>query len=212
MHRARTDFEKDQRRIDLLNAAIDEFFEKGFSAARLDDIAARAGVSKGSVYLYFKSKEELFTSLTNLHAKPVVDFVIEQMNNTSSIKDLATILTEFVPNTIRQTRVPQLIKILIGDAPNFPEMVAEYRQNVIDRVLLALTELIKRSQTAGDVRDCDPAMAARLTISPMVLSSIWTIVVEPSGGDRLDIRSLIKTHFDILLRGLAPDDAEKARP
>lgn len=203
MQRARTDQAKDERRQAFLAAALDEFFERGFAAARMDDIAKRAGLSKGAIYLYFDSKEALFTELIESIAVPNIERVITVVDTVPSATEALQGAMAIAPQIVRQTPLPRIAKILIADAGAFPDVVRGYRRNIVDRGLAAIAALLERGAAAGEFEVEDPQLTARLVVAPMIFSAIWTVVFEIDPEARLDVEALFKLHERMLLRALS---------
>ena len=202
MLRARTDEAKELRRRALLDAALAEFFERGFSAARMDDIAARAKLSKGTLYLYFDSKEALFTSLVETFAIPnIVMFEAAVQNAGSGVAAIRTFM-KIAPSVIRESPLPKIAKILIADAPAFPEIVTAYREQVIERALGVIVSALRAAKEAGEIEIGDPRLTARLVIAPVLMSAIWRIVFEHDPAAKIDLDALFAEHEKMLLRGL----------
>lgn len=204
MLRARTAAAKDERRQALLNAALDEFFERGFTAARMDDIARRAGLSKGTLYLYFDSKDALFIALIETVAAPNVEKVEQLAASAPSAAAALHALTGFMPHVIRETSLPRVVKVLLADAGAFPDVVRRYRSQVIDRVLAAVAKVLERGQLSGELSVDDPRLTARLVVAPVILSAIWRVVFEIDPEAKVDLDALFALHEKMLLRALAP--------
>lgn len=202
--RARTREAKDERRQAALAAALDEFFERGFSAARMDDIARRAGVSKGALYLYFDSKEALFTALIDEFAVPNVERLESVARQAGSGADAIRALMRFAPTLVSESPVPKIIKVLISDAFTFPRVVAAYRRNVIERALGVVARALENAQACGEFDIEDPQLTARLVAAPLVLSAIWRVVFESDSDKRVDVHALFRLHEKLLLRALRP--------
>ena len=203
MKRARSDNEKDARRRLLLTAALDEFFERGFSAARMEDIATRVNLSKGTVYLYFESKDELFRELIQTLAVPNLE-TIERMTRTApSFEAAMSAIATFAPQLIRETHLHKPMKVLSGDSHNFPEIVKSYRFEVIDRVLAAITALLQNAHDAGEISVVDAALTARLVVAPMVMSMLWQAVFAPTDRVPIDLETLFQLHAENMKRALA---------
>jgi len=203
--RARTDHAKEDRRQILLAAALDEFFDRGFAAARMDDIARRAGVSKGALYLYFPSKEAMFQALVETYAVPNDEQVEALVAGAGSGRQALAALAQFAPLAIRATPLPRIVKVLVGDARAFPQLLASYRALVIDRALGALARLIEIGQQRGEFAPGDPAMLARLVAAPILFAALWVVMFEESPEARLDIEALMATHVGLLERALRSD-------
>ena len=206
MKRARTDAAKDERRLALLEAALEEFYQRGFSAARMDDVAARAGVSKGTLYLYFKSKDELFKAIVDTFAIPNVEHVESMAAMAPTGLGGLRSIARFAPTLIRHSRVPKLMKILVGDSTAFPETVRTYRVMVLDRLLGVLSGALARAHEAGEAHVPDPALTARIVIAPIALSGMWHVLFGDDPDAQVDLESLFELHVDLLQRALAVPD------
>lgn len=199
MQRARTQEAKEERRQALLAAALDEFFERGFTAARMDDIAARADLSKGSLYLYFDSKDALFAALVEEYALPNVARI--EAFAQSGLSGLSMML-RMAPALIRETPIPKIMKVLISEAPSFPEMATAYRRQVIERGLGAMTAMLKKANDAGEITINDPKLTARLVVAPMVMSALWRVAFEHDAEARVDLDALFAAYEPMLMRAL----------
>ena len=191
------------RPTEILGAALELFAEKGFSATRMDDVAARAGLSKAGVYLYFKDKTALLKALVEemAGANVAVARGIVEAHQGPVSPLIATILA-FLGGQLRHTRFPELVKIVISESRNHPEVGRLYLDSVIGQGLPLFEGLIRRGIAAGEFRAVDPAFAARVMISPMLLAVIWKTVFEPIGAEALDIEGFAAQHADIFLKGI----------
>jgi AcrR family transcriptional regulator len=202
--RARTDEAKDERRAAFLTAAMDVFFDKGFAAARVDDIARQAGLSKGTLYLYFENKEAMFQGLVDTVAVPKLDHMEQMVQAAPSAAVALGGLLRFAAEMIRGSMLPRLVKILVGDGGQFPEVALSYRQAVIDRGLALITALLERGQASGEFALEDAPLTARLVVAPVVFSMIWHILFEKKPDDYVDLDALFALHHTLLMRALAP--------
>ncbi|WP_084398652.1 TetR/AcrR family transcriptional regulator [Henriciella aquimarina] len=206
MLRARTDEAKDERRHALLGAALDEFFEKGFAAARMVDVARRAGLSKGTLYLYFDSKEAMFRALIETLTKPSIDQLEQMAEAAHSLEETFLGLRQFAPVIIRETDVPRLMKVLIGDSHTFPEIVRAYRMQLIERVLGIMTAVLRRAHKAGEIHVAAPELTARLVVAPIIMSGIWQALFSDEPDAAVDLDALFRLHTDLLLKALKTGD------
>lgn len=202
MRRANTDAAKDLRRNQFLEAGLQEFFERGFSLAKMENIARRAGVSKGTLYLYFDSKQDLFMAIVSSVAVPRVEMLEGILCQADDFELALDLLVNALPMMIQDSKLPMLAKVLIGDAFAFPEVVKRYRQDVIERALASLTDLIQRGCESGQLHTDNPHNAARLMVAPVIFSAIWTVVFEQGAEQKLDLTSLFQTHKSMLLKAL----------
>lgn len=197
---------KDARPAELLDAALDVFFEKGFAAARLEDIAARAGVSKGTVYLYFNSKEDVFDAL--IRAIPVAN--VEQVralagDPTIPADELLGRVLRFIGTLIRDPRMIKFPRLIVGEAANFPKLAETYKREVISRGAAILTRIIERGIEEGRLRKVDPQHAAYAAIAPLLFTAIWRTTFEQFDVTPLDADAFIEQHIETFLRGLKPE-------
>jgi AcrR family transcriptional regulator len=202
MKRARTQEAKEERKHALLDAALDEFFERGFDAARMDDIAARANLSKGTLYLYFDSKEALFHSLVETIAIPNIEAIEEAANSTPTFESAIRTMMALAPKLLRTTNMPKLMKVITANATIFPETAKAFRKNVPERVLDAIAKLLRRAHEAGEISVNDPDLTARLVVAPIVFSTMWHFTFEDDPEAQVDHEKLFALHADMLLRAL----------
>jgi AcrR family transcriptional regulator len=194
---------KEARPGELLDAALDVFFEKGFAAARLEDIAARAGVSKGTVYLYFKSKDDVFEAL--VHAIPEAN--VEQLRAVASDESvpadetLRRVLT-FVGFVFRDERMMKFPRLFIGEGGRFPKIAETYKRIVISRGLNILSALIERGIEEGRFRNVDPKHAAYAALAPMLFGAIWKTTFERFDDAPLDAQAFGEQHNETFLKGI----------
>lgn len=204
MRRAVTDLDKKTRRNAFLEAALDEFFERGFVAARMEDIARRAHVTKGTLYLYYESKGALFAALVEEFAVPNIEKMERLAGEMPRAADALKALMGLAPILIRETPVPRILKVLIGDGGAFPELATAYRREAVDRVLSVIEGVLDRGRLNGEFVIDDAALAARLVVAPIVLSAIWTILFERDADTSVDLDALFELHGQFLLRALCP--------
>ncbi|HEX3653007.1 MAG TPA: TetR/AcrR family transcriptional regulator [Rhizomicrobium sp.] len=194
---------KEARPQEILEAALAVFAERGFAAARMDEVARRAGVTKGTIYLYFPSKEELFKSLV----REAIGGTLQQVTAFAETYDgSARAILESVLRTIgtlmRTSDRVVLPKIILAESGNFPELVRFYRFEIIEKGLALLQSIIRRGIARGEFRDVPPEHAARLCVAPLLLGALWRSTFAPFDPEPYDIGALVETHIDVLLRGL----------
>ena len=198
---------KGARPGELLDAALDLFVEKGYAATRLDDVAARAGVSKGTLYLYYASKEDLFKAVVRQNIVPLIEAFerdVAQSNATS-----AELLGEFFRqwwSSFGATRLPGIAKLVVGEAGNFPELARFFQQEVVLRNAMLLRSIIERGVRQGEFRQVDIDACLHLWISPMVMRALWEHSILPCcpPGLEVPIERFLATHLDFVLGALAP--------
>ena len=192
------------RPTEILAAALELFAEKGFSATRMEDVAARAGLSKAGVYLYFKDKTALLKALVNEMAGAnigVARGIVE--GHQGPVSPLIATILAFIARQMRHTRFPELIKIVISESRAHPDVGQLYLDSVVRQGLPLFEGLIRRGIASGEFRAVDPAFAAKAMIGPMLLAVIWKTVLEPIGAETLDIEAYAAQHTDIFLKGIS---------
>jgi AcrR family transcriptional regulator len=194
---------KAARPAEILDAALDCFAERGFAATRMDDVAVRAGVTKGTVYLYFKTKEELFTALVRSELLPIIERL-----EAASADVPATVLLERLMAIWAEHVVPSrgsvLSKLIIAEAGNFPEVAKFYLDEVIHRGRALLGSVLRRGVQTGEFRPIDVDRVVYCVIGPLLFSVLWRHSFEPHDEAPLDVAALCRAHLDTLLNGLRP--------
>lgn len=199
---------KAERPGEIVQAAMQVFADKGFAAARLDDIARRAGVSKGALYLYFETKEDIFRAVVELAIAPNVKGVLAAIAaHPGPLPDLLRTLAERMSALVTALPVGGVVKMVIGEAGNFPELARVWHDELVSHLLGALTEAIRRAQARGEVGAGDPRIMAIQVIGPMLLSVIWDAVFVPVGAPPFDVPSVARQHVETMIAGLAPQGA-----
>jgi len=194
---------KTARPAEIIAAALAVFTERGFSAARLDEIAARAGVSKGALYLYFDNKEALFRAVVHETVSPNVQAMAAMIGAYKGpFGDLVRLMLPRLAQLAALTPVGQVAKMVIGESRNFPELARVWHDEVIDHALGALAGLIEKRQATGEIRPGDPRAHAFGIIGPILMSLLWRETFTPVGGADLDVTAIARQHAETVLGGL----------
>lgn len=188
---------------EIAAAAYSVFAEKGFAAARLDDIAAAAGVSKGALYLYFETKQDIFEAVVREALAPNLD-VVEQLaeQHTGPFEELARTVFPGLAQVVTASPLGKVVKMVIGESGNFPELARIWHDTLIARGLGLLTRLIEKAQARGEIRPGDARAYAVGLMSPILLAVIFRETFEPVGGKPFDIPALMNQHLDVVLPGM----------
>jgi AcrR family transcriptional regulator len=189
---------------EVLDAALALFVEKGFAQTRVEDIAARAGLSKGAVYLYFPSKEAVLEGLVKRAVLPIADNALGVLENYAGDPRLVIgTALKLVAGRLSDPKVAAIPRLLIREMINFPEFAQMYREAVLDRVLPAVEKLIAHGISEGYFRPVDPALTIRSLVGPLVLHMMLAEIfgIMPAGG--IEIGRLIDNHLTILFDGLS---------
>jgi AcrR family transcriptional regulator len=195
---------KEARPSELTAAALELFVEKGFAATRLDDVAAHAGVSKGTLYLYFDSKEALFKAVIEQGIVPLFVAAEQQLVDfPGSSTDLLRYLLESWWQQIGGTHLAGVPKLIISESRNFPAVAQYYHDNVIVRGRALMRTVLQRGIERGEFRALDVETAIDVIISPLLMLAIWRSSLFFCGQET-NPQAFLKTHFDLLVQGLSP--------
>jgi len=187
----------------ILDAALAVFRNRGFGAARMDEIAQKAGISKGTIYLYFESKYALLEALIDCAMAPVAAQLkvmadtVQQGPVTPSLRAMLS----FAAKRISDPKTGAVPLLVISEAGQFPELARLYREHVIDVGLGAITALISHGAKTGEFRALNAAYVARLLVAPMIMQIVWSGIFAQPSDPPLDSRALIDLHVDIFLNG-----------
>ena len=195
---------------EVLDAALALFVEKGFAATRVEDIAVRAGLSKGAVYLYFPSKEAILEGLVKRAVLPIANNALGLLENyVGDPRPVISTALKMVAGRLADPRMVAIPRLLIREIINFPEFAQMYRREVLDRVIPAVQRLIQNGIDEGYFRKVDPELTLRSVIGPiiahMVISELFGI--RPAEG--LAVDRLIDNHLTILFDGLSAPQRER---
>ena len=192
---------KEDRPAEITAAALAAFAENGYAATRVDEVAKRAGVSKGLLYLYFKTKEELFKAVIRSFISPRIDALISNIE----ASDLSA--EEFIRGPFLQfaSSIPKspakiLLKLMVAEGPKHPELIAWYWENVVSRGIDALRTMIQRGVDNGEFRESALNEYPQLLVTPIFFSLLWTLLFQPYSN--LDTDHFISAHVDMVLTSI----------
>ncbi|MES2296366.1 MAG: TetR/AcrR family transcriptional regulator [Pseudomonadota bacterium] len=199
---------KDARPQELLAAALDLFVERGFAATRLEDVARRAGVSKGTLYLYFASKEELFKAVVRENIVPAIG---EAEDSIAGFEGHSAELMHAIMfgwwERIGATKSSAITKLMMAEAGNFPELAAFYNEEVIQRCTAMIRGMLARAVERGEFRPVNIDMLTQVLIAPMLTLMMWKHSICPCEQGGLDAHGFLDTFLDSVLRGVLPEGA-----
>jgi AcrR family transcriptional regulator len=199
---------KADRPGEIVRAAMDVFAEKGFAAARLDEIAARAGVSKGALYLYFETKEDLFRAVVGQVVAPnLAQVKAMAAAHPGPFSDLIRGLAGHVTNMVQTHPIGGVVKMVIGEARNFPELARVWHDDLVSQALGAVAAAIEAAQARGEVKPGDPRAYALQLMSPLLVGVIWRETFVPVGAEPFDLPALMRQHVETLLAGMLTESA-----
>lgn len=192
---------KADRPDELVDAAFHEFAERGYAETRLQDVAKRAGVSKGLPYLYFKTKEELFKAVLKGIVKPFLDRLfagVEQSDLTVEEFLRGPFLT-FARGFVRSRRA-RVLRLLIAEGPKHPDLTAFYASHVLAPAIDAMRAVLRRGLERGEFSNPDIVRFPQLIVAPVMLGAIWHQLF--SQHVELDLDAMLGVHVDNILRAL----------
>ena len=198
----------EDRPREICAAALQVFAEKGFAAAKLDEIARRAGVSKGTLYLYFKDKEELFRAVVRDNVSPNIDHLRDAiMASGLPFAQIAPMFLARLASVAATMPLGSVVKMVIGESGNFPELAKVWHDQVVSKALGVMVGLIEKAQAKGEVRPGDPRFHAFTLMGPMLMGLMYREVLQPAGGAPVDIEALARQHAETVLKGLLAETA-----
>lgn len=201
---------KEARPGELLAAALALFVEKGYAATRVEEVAARAGVSKGTLFLYFPSKEALFQAVVHENAgRHLADALRELARFRGSSADLLRSFLRRWWQLYGSTPAAGLSTLLMSESAHFPELARHYQDAVIAPAHELLRRLVQRGIERGEFRPVDVARLAHLIVAPLLQMVAWQQALGhccPQTGEDQPL-ALIDLHADLLVRGLRPEAA-----
>jgi len=197
---------KHARPRELLDAALDLFVEKGFAAARAEDIAARAGVSKATLYLYFRSKEELLNALIAERLACRIDIGAHKSNDARPSQDLLRDVMTAWRLALMEGHVGGLFKLVLTEAHNFPALAHFWSHEVIEPARRLVSRIVVRGIDRGEFRPVDPDAVVHALVLPTVIVCLHRHAIGPSAPDDSLMNSpdLFNRQMDLVLEGLVP--------
>jgi AcrR family transcriptional regulator len=190
---------KPRRREEILAAAFAEFAAHGYAATRMDDVAQRAAIAKGTIYLHFPDKERLFRAVVrSLIKKRVVAFAGAFRGPAPAL--FREMLSQMYAQVVRSETARGIVRLLIAESGKFPRLSDIYHQEVIGPGLRALRQMLKRGIASGEFRRAKALQFPQLLIAPGVLAIVWTLIF--GKRHRLDLDAYMKAHLDFVLGSL----------
>lgn len=195
------------RRDRILEAAREEFAERGFAAARLEDVAKRVGISRAALYLAFDGKEAMFRALVS---EVITEMMPKLLPSDYGTLPAPALLRAFVKNAMKRIASPDMAflpRLIVGEGRNFPELARFYHETALICVLGAIERLIIHGVERGEFACADPKMAARSVAGGVIFAALWRNVFEPVGAEALDIDWMAENHAGLILAGLRKETA-----
>ena len=193
---------KAERPQEILEAAFVEFSRNGYAMTTLDQIAEGAGVTKGTIYVYFENKEHLFISMVREVTKAALDTVHEMLEtHEGTTADLLRAQFSFIyQHIVEDRRRREVLRMLIAEAPRFPELADRYHQEILRPCLDMLRQAIRRGMDRGEFRNSAIVDLPQIVIAPIALVDLWMMMFDTRRP--LDLKAYFNAHLDLVLNGL----------
>ena len=207
--RARRARRKESRPSELLQAALELFIERGFAATRLEDVASRAGVSKGTLYLYFRSKDELFKAVVRGGILPAIakaEALVGQFAGSTS--DLLRAIVTGIWSSVGSTLLSGIPKLIISESGNFPDLAQFYYREVIQRGLAVMAGVLRRGVQRGELRKLDIDPVARAMMGPILLMMLWRHSFQRFESEPLAVERYFDSYLTLVLDGLRDPNSD----
>src|SRR6478752_7102226 len=182
-----------ERRDAILSAALDEFSTRGFAAARLDDVARRAGVAKGTIYLYFKDKEALFQELVRFQIGPVVGALEAVLASDLPLKVIVDNALDIFVREIYGTHRKQVLRLIISEGPRFPALAEFYYREVLAHILKAVRARLARAVERGEIEGDELVRFPQLLGAPGIVAIVWSGLFDRF--EPLDVRAMMRAYL-----------------
>src|SRR5436189_960514 len=195
---------KAARPAEIVTAALEVFVERGFAAARLEEVARRAGVTKGTVYLYFKNKEALFKAVVRETIVPVIakgEAMAQAF--TGSARELVERLVREYWRLVGETELAGIPKLMMAEAATFPQLTRFYYEEVVTRGHRLMAGVIERGIKNGEFRPVDVMIAAKLAMSPLIHATVARRAFASCMPEAFNVQQYLDTHIDLYLHGIA---------
>ncbi len=192
---------KEDRPAEIAEAALEAFAENGYEATRVDDVAKRAGVSKGLLYLYFKTKEELFKAVIRNFIVPKVD-ALELAVSTSELSAEAFLRGPFLEFAKQVPKSPArvLVRLMVAEGHKHRDLTDYYWDNVVSHGLEALRKVVEKGVRDGEFAPSALDNFPHILVSPIIFSVFWSIVFH--SHQTLDTDAMLEAHIDMILRAI----------
>ena len=197
---------KDARPDEIMLAALEVFSNRGFALTKLEDVARKAGVTKGTIYLYFHNKEALFKALVRETIVPVIakGETIAQAHRGSARELFVQLIREYW-RLVGETALSGIPRLMIAEARNFPELARFYYEEVVTRGHRLMAGVLERGVTAGEFRPVNVAVATKLAMAPLMHAVVATKAFAACMPEGFNIEKYLDTHIDLYLHGIATD-------
>lgn len=197
---------KEDRPSEITAAAMDEFAQNGYDATRVEAVAARAGVSKGLLYLYFKTKEELFKAVVRSFVTPKLQALQKAVDqNEHGVEAFLRGPFLKLVRELPRSRARHLVRLMIAEGPKHPDLTRWYWENVVSKGIAALRSLVASGVRSGELKPSSLETFPQLLMAPVMFSMIWTLIMQRHS--ELDTDAFIEANIDLLLTAVRNEAA-----
>jgi len=198
---------KEGRPQEILSAAFEEFAAHGYAAARLEDVARRCGIAKGTIYLYFKDKQGLFRAVVRSMIRPVFDQLIPFVEKFSGSAEelLCELQARHYAHVVRNERARAILRLLIAEGGQFPQLSEIFYREIIEPGVSALRQVLEKGEASGEFRKTTTKDFPQILVAPGLLAVMWILIL----GERyrFDLDSYMSAHRDFVLRSLRREES-----
>ena len=185
-----------ERREAIIEAALDEFISRGFTATRIDDVARRAGVAKGTIYLHFKDKESMFEELIRTALVPLIGRLHAPPPSGGSVRDAVEAFARTFIQEVAATRRGDIVRLIVAEGPRFPSIADFYYREVVSRGLAGMRALIELGIARGEIAQKNLARFPQILVAPAIVAVIWQSLFSKHAP--LDANEMFRVHLDLI--------------
>jgi AcrR family transcriptional regulator len=185
-----------ERRLAIIDAALDEFIARGYAATRLDDVAKRAGVAKGTIYLYFKDKETLFQELIRTALVPLISRLAAPPPAGGSVRAALERFAETFAQEVVSTRRGDIVRLIVAEGPRFPDIADFYYREVVERGMAGMRALIELGIARGEIRQEGLTRFPQIVVAPAIVAVIWQGLFGRLAP--IDATAMLRVHLDLI--------------
>ncbi|UYO48158.1 TetR/AcrR family transcriptional regulator [Rhodopseudomonas palustris] len=185
-----------ERRAAIIEAALDEFTARGFAATRIDDVAKRAGVAKGTIYLHFTDKEAMFQELVRTALVPTMQRLTSPPPPGVSARQMLETFADAFVNDVAQTRRGDILRLVMAEGTRFPSLAEFHYRNVVEPGVAGIRRILELGVARGEISSAALAQFPQLAVAPVVLSVIWQGLFGRFAP--LDVQAMLRAHLDLI--------------
>jgi AcrR family transcriptional regulator len=185
-----------ERRQAIIDAALEEFISRGFTATRLDDVAKRAGVAKGTIYLHFKDKESMFEELIRTALVPLIGRLHAPPPIGGSVRDAVEGFARTFIAEVASTKRGDIVRLIVAEGPRFPSVADFYYREVVSRGLAGMRALIELGVARGEIAHQELARFPQILVAPALIAVIWQSLFSKHAP--LDVTEMLRVHLDLI--------------